>query len=202
MLKRTTIAPATLVCFTMQMTNALIPLANGVEEMEAVIIIDVLRRARWNVMAATVESEVLTASRNVRLVADAHWDSLDPASYDILILPGGAGGVATLKTHAGVLAAVRLFARSPHKTLAAICAAPLVLQEAGVLHGCKVTCHPSVASGLADAFHINERVVVDGNLITSQGPGTSFDFALALVRKIEGAPNAEALARTMGLTQS
>jgi 4-methyl-5(b-hydroxyethyl)-thiazole monophosphate biosynthesis len=183
------------------MTSALIPLANGVEEMEAVIIIDVLRRARWNVTAATVESDVLTASRNVRLVADARWDSLDPASYDILILPGGAVGVATLKTHAGVLAAVRFFAGSSRKTLAAICAAPLVLQEAGILHGRRVTSHPSVASNLADAVHINERVVEDGNLITSQGPGTSFDFALALVRKIDGAPTAEALARTMGLKQ-
>lgn len=179
------------------MTSALVPLANGVEEMEAVIIIDVLRRAKWNVVTAAIETGTVTASRGVKLLADASWDSIDTASFDILVLPGGAGGVAALKAHAGILAAIRSFSMTPGKRVAAICAAPLALQAAGILRGRRVTCHPAVADELVEGIRINDPVVIDANLITSQGPGTTFEFALTLVSLIDGPDTAGTLAKAM-----
>ena len=175
------------------MTRALVPLAAGVEEMEAVIIIDVLRRSGWEVVAAGVTPSPILASRGVRLLADAEWSQLDPAAFDILIIPGGAGGTDVLAQTPSVLAAVRDF-RAAGKPLAAICAGPLVLQAAGVLHGVRATCHPGVASRLTATPRLPERVVVDGNTITSQGPGTTMEFALAIIEHVDGARTAKAVA--------
>jgi 4-methyl-5(b-hydroxyethyl)-thiazole monophosphate biosynthesis len=179
------------------MTNALVPMANGVEEMEAVIIIDVLRRARWNVVTAAIDTDVVVASRGVRLLADTPWTAVAPDSFDMLILPGGAAGVATLKTHAGVIEAIQRFCRTPGKIVAAICAAPLALQAAGVLRGRRVTCHPAVSAELVEGTRMDDAVVSDDNLVTSQGPGTTFEFALTLVAKVDGRAAADALAKAM-----
>ena len=180
------------------MTTALVPLAHGVEEMEAVIVIDVLRRAQWAVTVAGVDTGVVTASRGVKLVPDAAWDAIDPASFDVLMIPGGAGGVDRLLSDPRVLKAVRAFHKAG-KPIGAVCAGPLVLQAAGLLEGRKATCHPGVADKLTATQRLSDRVVVDGRLITSQGPGTSFEFALAMVRLVDGAAKAEALAQGMVL---
>lgn len=183
------------------MTKALIPLAPGCEEMEAVIVIDVFRRAGWEVVAAAVSDRPLVCSRGVHLVADAAWDAIDPAAFDVLALPGGGPGTDALRTHEGVLAAVRAF-HEVGKIVAAVCAAPLVLQAAGILQGRRVTCHPASAAELTAGLRVDEAVVRDGNLITSQGPGTSFAFALAVVEAVEDHVAADRLADAMVLGRS
>jgi 4-methyl-5(b-hydroxyethyl)-thiazole monophosphate biosynthesis len=180
------------------MSRVLIPLADGVEEMEAVIIIDVLRRAQWTVTAVGMQDGPVTASRNVRLVPDRPWPAVNPRDFDVLMIPGGAGGVERLAADERLLDAVRMFERTG-KWIGAVCAGPLVLQAAGILNGRKVTCHPGVASRLTATGRSNDRVVVDGKLVTSQGPGTSFEFALTIVRLIDGPDKAEALALSMVL---
>lgn len=178
------------------MPRVLVPLADGVEEMEAVISIDVMRRAQWDVCVAGVTGETVTASRHVRLVPDAAWDSVDPASFDVIVIPGGAAGVDVLRQDDRVLSAVRDHVAAG-KYVAAICAGPLVLQAAGVLAGRRVTSHPSVAARITACERVDESVVVDGRIITSQGPGTTFDFALTLVREMDGAEQAAQLAGAM-----
>jgi 4-methyl-5(b-hydroxyethyl)-thiazole monophosphate biosynthesis len=180
------------------MPTVLVPLANGVEEMEAVIIIDVLRRAKWEVTTAGVDAGVIVASRGVRLVPDKPWNEIRPEDFDILMIPGGAGGVDRLKTDAQVLDTVRSFDEAG-KRIGAVCAGPLVLQAAGILAGRRVTCHPGVAGQLTVTARLADRVVVDGHLVTSQGPGTSFEFALAMVRLVDGAEKGDTIARGMVL---
>jgi 4-methyl-5(b-hydroxyethyl)-thiazole monophosphate biosynthesis len=176
--------------------KTLVPLADGVEEMEAVIILDVLRRAKWDVTAAALAGCDVTGSRGVRLKADAAWADLDPADFDLIVLPGGAAGVEAFLAFPPLLDALRDFAAAG-KPLAALCAAPLALQAAGVLDGREATAHPSVLDRLTRARRRNDRVVKDGAIITSRGPGTAFEFALALVRYFDSPTKAVDLARAM-----
>lgn len=180
------------------MPNVLVPLANGVEEMEAVIIIDVLRRAQWKVVTAGIDDGVVTASRGVRLVPDQPWAGLDPSGFDVLMIPGGGPGVERLIKDARFLATIREFDLAG-KWIGAVCAAPLTLQAAGILRGRRVTCHPAVADRLTVTPRLDDRVVVEGRLVTSQGPGTSMEFALAMVRLVEGDRKAQSLAQSMGV---
>jgi 4-methyl-5(b-hydroxyethyl)-thiazole monophosphate biosynthesis len=178
--------------------KALVPLADGCEEMEAVIIIDVLRRAEWEVAAVGLKPGAIRASRGVSIVPDASWDEIDPDTFDLIVLPGGNGGTENLAADERVLSALRRF-HEQGKVVAAVCAGPLVLQAAGVLSGKRATCYPSAAPGLTEAEHVDERVVVDGQVITSQGPGTSFEFALALVRHFDGPEKARTIGQGMVL---
>ena len=176
--------------------KAIVALAQGVEEMEAVITIDCLRRARWEVVAAALAPGVVKASRGVGLVADALWDDVRPDDHGLLALPGGAEGTRRLRAHAGVLEAVRRFA-SAGKWVAAVCAAPLVLQDAGILAGRRATCHPGVADSFTATARLDLPVVVDGRIITSQGAGTCFDFALAMIEAVDGHAAAARVAEEM-----
>lgn len=178
------------------MPTALVPIAEGCEEMEAVIIIDTLRRAGWTVIAAGLAEGPVTCSRGVRIVPDARWSDVDVSACDLIVLPGGGPGTAVLCRDPRVLEAIRVF-DAQRKTIAAICAAPLVLQEAGILDGRTATCHPSVADALTTARHVDRAVVTDGNLVTSQGPGTAFAFALALIARVDGDDSADAIRRAM-----
>ncbi len=176
------------------MAKALMLLADGVEEMEAVIVADVLRRAGVEVTLASVGGTCeITASRGVRLVADTLLQAVQPERFDALVIPGGANGVNRLKADPRVLDLVRGWTAA-HKPVAAVCAGPLVLQAAGVLNGTRVTSHPSVRQQLAGIAVCDERVVEDGLFITSQGPGTSMEFALALACRLVGAGTARAVA--------
>jgi len=180
------------------MTRALVPLADGVEEMEAVILIDTLRRAGWQVVSAAITGLTVKASRGVHLVADLAWGAADVDGFDVLALPGGAEGTSALMGDARVLEAVRRFVKAG-KRVAAICAAPLVLQAAGVLAGCRATCHPGVRHKLHATAWQPDRVVTDGCITTSQGPGTAFEFALELIRLYDGAEKAAEVGRGMVL---
>jgi 4-methyl-5(b-hydroxyethyl)-thiazole monophosphate biosynthesis len=178
------------------MPRVLIPLAEGCEEMEAVILIDTFRRAEWDVVAAGVSPSPITGSRGVRLLPDVDWDQVDPSAFDLLVLPGGGPGTSVLRKDPRVLEAIRLFDRAD-KPIAAICAAPLALQEAGILRGRAVTCHPSAEAELTDAAWVDDRVVEDGDLVTSQGPGTAFEFALHLIARYDDPEKARAIGAAM-----
>ena len=177
--------------------QVLIPLASGCEEMEAVILIDVLRRAGWQVTTAALESSVIEASRGVRIVADQLWDEVEMDQQEALILPGGIAGTQQLCAHAGVQAALRQFSQEG-RWFCSICVAALALHEADLLKGKRFTCYPGVEKELPeDVQPINECVVVDEKLITSQGPGTAFECALAWIEACESLDKASAIRREL-----
>ena len=161
--------------------RVLIPLADGVEELEAVTLIDILRRGAVDVTSAALGTTLTVAgSRGVTLLADGLWEALDTEAYDALVLPGGGKGTDILLNDTRVIEAVRAF-DAAGKYVAAICAAPAVLAAAGILKNRKATCYPSVADQLGTSYD-EAPVIADGNLITSQGPGTAMLFALVLVQ--------------------
>jgi 4-methyl-5(b-hydroxyethyl)-thiazole monophosphate biosynthesis len=180
----------------MDTTRVLVPLAEGVEEMEAVILIDTFRRAGWRVDVVGLTAGPVVASRGVRLVPDMEWDEIDPSGYEVIALPGGNLGTVNLMEDARVLDAVRA-QHGAGRLVAAVCAAPLVLQRAGILRGHRVTCHPLAAGQLHDVPRDEARVVVSDHVVTSQGPGTTMAFALTLIALREGREKAEEVARGM-----
>lgn len=173
--------------------RALVPIADGTEEIEAVCIIDVLRRAGVDVTVAAVgpggaraASLEIRASRGVRLVADVHLEEAAGSTYDAVLLPGGMPGAAHLRD-CGTLAALLAAHDTAGRLVGAICAAPvMVLQEHGLLHGRGATCFPALREQLDPSCRRAGRVVQDGNLLTSQGPGTALEFALAAVAHLCG----------------
>ena len=166
------------------MKKILVPIANGTEEMEAVIIIDMLRRASMEVTIAG-DGNVVVCSRGVRMVPDIIIEDItEDECYDAIIIPGGSQGVGNfLNNHALEQILLRHMARKG--LIGAICAAPMVLHEFGLLHqGAVVTSHPSIADVLAPYTYTLERVAIDGHVVTSRGAGTAFEFCLALIRKL------------------
>ncbi|MFA6172763.1 MAG: DJ-1 family glyoxalase III [Kiritimatiellales bacterium] len=173
------------------MIRALIPIADGCEEIEAVVAADTFRRAGWNVVLAGLQgTSPVTASRKVKIIPDARWEELDLLSFDLLVLPGGAGGTKALCEHDGVQEAIRVF-DIEEKWIAAICAAPLALHKAGVLKGRAFTCFPGVEKEMHRPDRSDEAVVTDRNFVTSQGPGTAFAFALKLIELLDSPAVAE-----------
>jgi protein DJ-1 len=168
------------------MARALVLLAPGAEEMETTIVVDVLRRAGVEVALAGVEGpETVTCSRGVRITPDLPLGAFDGLA-DAIVLPGGAAGAKVLAESAQVGARLRAH-WDAGRTVAAICAGPTALARHGIAPGTRLTSHPGVREELAQSYRTSDdRVVEDGQLITSQGPGTSFEFALALVRKLCG----------------
>ncbi len=166
------------------MKRVLIPLAPGFEEVEALTAVDILRRAGAEVtLAGTVDGPIEGRNR-IRVVADISMDEAG-ADYDMIVLPGGAAGTENLKKDRRVRKIVEdLHARK--RFVAAICAAPSVLSDVGITGASVITAHPSVRRKLKAKRISEERVVVDGNLITSQGPGTAMEFAFRLVEILYG----------------
>lgn len=181
------------------MPRALVILAEGAEEAEAVIIVDVLRRAGLETVFAALDGEgTVQCSRKVRIATDGPLASVT-GSFDVVILPGGAEGARRLGKSEQVGERLRNHSREG-KLVAAICAAPLAFQAHQVFAGRMMTCHPSVASRIAMYGKLERAAVVeDGNLITSQGPGTAFVFALAVVRRVMGEPRAAEVERGLVL---
>jgi len=169
------------------MARALIPLAQGCEELEAVTIIDLLRRANIDVVTAGLDKETVTASRGVRLVPDTDLDTALKQDYDMVILPGGLPGADHLDRDNRIRALLKKMAAGKKYT-AAICAAPKALANAGVLEGKRATAYPGVLDNLKlpQTRITHEAVVIDGHVITSRGPGTAMDFALALIEILLG----------------
>lgn len=162
----------------------LIPIANGTEDMEAVIIIDMLRRANLDVTVAG-DGDMVTCARGTRMIPDMPIDDIDDDDwFDAVVLPGGSGGVSNMIANDAL---ARILARHSNKKvlIGAICAAPRILHEFGLLKsGAVITSHPSVADDLKAYAYSQDRVVEDGNVITSRGAGTAFEFALILIQRL------------------
>jgi 4-methyl-5(b-hydroxyethyl)-thiazole monophosphate biosynthesis len=174
--------------------QVLVPLAEGFEEIEAAIIIDVLRRAEIKVVVAGLGALDVTGAHALRFGADRELAGLEGADFDAVVLPGGMPGAKHLRESPLLLAIVRE-AAAAGKLVAAVCAAPTALEAAGLLAGRKATSFPGYP--LPSATFSEERVVVDGNLVTSRGPGTAFDFALQLVAMLSGQELAQKLRKAM-----
>ncbi|CAI9757219.1 unnamed protein product [Fraxinus pennsylvanica] len=164
--------------------------------MEAVIIIDVLRRAKAEVVVASVEDKLeILASRKVKLVADVLLDQALKRSYDFIVLPGGLGGAQVFANSEKLVNSLKK-QREANKPYGAICASTaLVLEPHGLLK--KATAFPAMCNKLSDPSEAENRVVVDGNLITSRGPGTTMEFSLVITEKLFGREKALELAKTM-----
>jgi len=169
------------------MPKVLVPLAQGCEELEAVTIIDLLRRAKIDVITAGLDNQPVTASRGVKLIPDMDLDTALKNEYDMVVLPGGIPGADHLDNDPRMKTLLKKMAND-EKYTAAICAAPKALANAGILKGKQATSYPGFLDymDLPDTTISNEPVVVDGNVITSRGPGTAMDFALTLIETLLG----------------
>lgn len=169
----------------MTAAHVLIPLAEGFEEIEAVTVIDILRRAEVEVTVAGVDARRIRASRGVVVEADALLDEVADRDYDLVVLPGGAAGAQRLKEAPRVQDLIR-HQHDAGRALGAICAAPMALAAAGVLDGRRATSYPGFLQP-GDAELSEDPVVHDRGVTTSRGPGTAMPFALALVEQLCGA---------------
>jgi 4-methyl-5(b-hydroxyethyl)-thiazole monophosphate biosynthesis len=180
----------------------LVPLAEGFEEIEAINVIDILRRADVEVVTAGLKDGLVEGAHKVRVMPDTSLDKIDFKEFDGLVLPGGAPGFINLGKDERILTMAREMDRAG-KVVAAICAAPSVLIKAGVLQGRRATVHPSGKKEVEACAQFSEdRVVVDRNLITSRTPGTAMEFALKLVEVLAGKEKMlQVKAETMAICQ-
>jgi len=178
--------------------RALIAIADGVEDLETVTLLDVLRRAEIEVVLASIESRrMIICAHGARLTADAMLADVLAQDFDLIVLPGGMPGAQRLADHQPLAERVREQAAAG-KLFAAICAAPaLALQGYGVLKQRQMTCYPAFSERLSGCTFVDQPVVVDGNCITSQGPGTVLAFALTLVEQLCGKPRRSEVAKAM-----
>jgi 4-methyl-5(b-hydroxyethyl)-thiazole monophosphate biosynthesis len=167
------------------MKSALVLFAEGSEELEAVSVIDILRRGGINVTVAGLTAGPIRGSRGTVLVPDTTLDEAAKNDYDMVVLPGGQPGATNLKADPRVLALLQQMAQR-EKYVTAICAAPSVLATAGLLDGKRATSFPGALDPFPKVMRQPGAVVEDGKLITSRGPGTAMDFALTLVERLAG----------------
>ncbi len=167
--------------------RVLVPLAQGCEELEAITIIDLLRRAGIEVITAGLDAENITASRGVKLIPDTDLETAMKDDYDMIVLPGGLPGADHLGSDERLKAALKTMANND-KYIAAICAAPKVLAKAGLLKGKTATSYPGFLDDpeLSGITLSDAAVVRDGKIITSRGPGTAMDFVLELIEVLSG----------------
>lgn len=172
----------------------MVPLAEGFEEIEAVTIIDVLRRAGIDVVTAGIPGSLVVGSRNIRITTDKKIDDIDPEDFDALVLAGGYPGYVNLGKTQKVLNMLVNF-NSAKKLIGAICAAPTVLAKVGLLENKKAACYPGMEKELP--YPRGSKVVVDENIVTSQGPGTSIEFSLKLVELLVDKQKSKALKKEL-----
>lgn len=166
--------------------NIFLHLAKGFEDIEAVVTADILRRAGLNVkLVSIMDKKEVTGAWGTTITADLLFDEVDYSKGDVIILPGGGEGTENLTGHNGLLEVIQSYYNN-RKWVCAICAAPMVLGKIGILSGKVATCYPGCEEGLTGAKVIDERVVVDGKIITGKGPGASYEFALKIVEVLKG----------------
>lgn len=165
------------------MPRVVIVLAEGFEEVEAVAVIDVLRRAGIDTVIAGLSDGPVASARKVRVIPDTVIDTVKPEDFDMIVLPGGQPGSDNLNADPRVKDLIMGFSQKG-KLTGAICAAPIVLANAGVLKGKHVTSYPSYKDRLEGALYEERSVVEDGNIVTSRGAGTALNFGLAIVAKL------------------
>ena len=167
--------------------NVLVPLAPGFEEIEAITVIDLLRRAEIAVTVAGLDDGIVTGSHGIAVEPDCSLDGALERDYDMVVLPGGLPGATNLERDTRLIAVLRNMADSERFT-AAICAAPQVLATAGLLENRTATSFPGVLdAGRVPGLRLTDNPVEqDGTVITSRGPGTAMDFALELIERLLG----------------
>lgn len=167
------------------MKSVIVLLADGFEECEALIVVDILRRAGVEVTMASINGGFdVTSSRGIVVRADTVIDGVKDSQMDVLFLPGGRFGTENLQKNETVLNLCRFYAKN--RAIAAICAAPSILAGLGLLQGKKATCHPDYEDKMMDAVLIHNSVVVDGNIITGQGLGAAFLLSFELTSILVG----------------
>ena len=181
------------------MAKVVLPLAPGFEELEAVALIDVMRRGGIEVNTVYIEDELhgnlVTGANGITIKADMPISTVIVDEYDMMVLPGGWGGTHALAENQHVLELVRQFKEK--KMVGAMCAAPYVLKKAGVL-GEKYTAYPGAVDEIGHPGYVpDQKVVEDGNVMTSQGPGTAVCFGLAIVRRLVGEETAQQIKEGM-----
>lgn len=169
------------------MARILVPLAQGCEELEAITVVDLLRRAGIEVVTAGLDAQPVRASRGTVLIPDTMLEAALETEYDMVVLPGGLPGADHLRDDARIIDLVRRMADSDRYT-AAICAAPRVLVKAGLLDNRRATSFPGAidAASIPGIDYVEDAVVTDGKVVTSRGPGTAMDFALHLIELLSG----------------
>jgi len=178
--------------------KVLMHLADGFEEIEAISVVDILRRAAINIQMVSImgKSEV-TGAHNITVIADVLYEAVEYSDVDMIILPGGLPGTQTMAKHAGLKEQL-LIAAEQGKWIAAICAAPTILGNLGILKGKAATCYPGNEQHLQGAdISVADNTIIDGNIITSRGPGTSLHFALAIVEVLKGSELANTIRQKM-----
>lgn len=172
-------------------------LANGFEEIEALMVVDLLRRAKMPIKTVSMERDRrVTGGHQITVESDLMFAEMDARDAEMLILPGGMPGTTHLMEHEG-LAGVLKEHNKEGKMLAAICAAPSVLGMNHILKGKRATCYPGSEDKLLGADYVDANVVEDGNIITSQGLGTALDFAAAIIARYEGEKTAEQIKKSV-----
>lgn len=172
-------------------------LADGFEEVEAIAVIDLLRRAKVEVTTVSIMGRIeVMGSHSIPVKADKLFDDVNYDEYDMLFLPGGGIGTKNLKACKELAEVIKTF-NDKKKYLAAICAAPTVYGEMGLLKGRKACCYPGMEDGLLGATPTTNKVEMDGHFITSRGAGTAMDLGLKLVSVFNGAKASEDLAKTV-----
>lgn len=178
------------------MAKVLMPLAQGFEEIEALTIVDILRRADIEVVLAGLQPGPVTGSHNISIIPDSTIDSVNSGDFNMIVLPGGQPGSDNLNADPRIHKLLTEFAAS-EKLIGAICAAPIVLAAVGLLSGKKATCYPSYSDRLNGGIYNASPVVSDGSIITSSGPGTAVSFGLAIAARLAGRHAADAVAKAM-----
>ena len=172
------------------MPKALVVLAPGFEEIEAISIIDILRRGDIDVTVAGLAQGPVTGPHAITVIPDRVLDRVDHHVFDVLVLPGGQPGTNNLKADERLLQWIRERFDQGQK-LAAICAAPTVLHRAGITSGLRLTSYPSEKEVFKDSTYLEQPVVKDGPVITSRGVGTALAFGLALIEELQGKEKAQ-----------
>ncbi len=167
------------------MKTVLVPLANGSEELEAVTVLDILRRGGIEAVSASLDGQPIRGSRGTMLIPDTSLDEALKRRFDMVVLPGGQPGTNSLKSDARIIKLVQGMA-ADDLFVCAVCAAPSVLATAGLLDGKRATSFPGALDAFPKVLRQPQAVVEDGKLITSRGPGTAMDFALTLVERLAG----------------
>lgn len=167
-------------------------LANGFEEIEALSVVDILRRAELNVTTVGVGGTKVNGAHGITVVADIEDKSVTTDNMQGVVLPGGMPGTLNLEKSPIVKAAIN-YCRDNNKRIMAICAAPSIIGHMGLLNGKKAVCYPGFENELAGASLGNLAVEVDGNIITSKGPGTAIEFALEIVKEYKDAKTAKSI---------
>ncbi|BCK87178.1 protein/nucleic acid deglycase 3 [Sideroxyarcus emersonii] len=167
------------------MKSVLVPLASGSEELEAVTVLNILRRAGIEAVSASLDGHPIRGSRGTKLIPDTSLDEALKRRFDMVVLPGGQPGTNNLKADARIIRLVQRMA-ADDLFVCAVCAAPSVLAAAGLLDGKHATSFPGSLDAFPKVLRQPQAVVEDGKLITSRGPGTAMDFALTLVERLAG----------------